>query len=218
MPDAHISDEDLFSLTRAYLTRRRAQSPPRDLDVNAVNFAFTRRRSRLVAIIGASALVIASALLATVVLAFHVDQRSGTSPAGNGAVSAMHVVRHNGNLSLPGLDRTIHDSQVITKLAAEIRDLPAFPPDERCPASFGTYYSLTFTVARAPQWTATIEAQGCELVQITGQTARWAVHEPQLWTDLGDALGLSVAQLQPAVCISPSSPPGCAPIASSPEP
>lgn len=212
MPDSRISDQDLFALTRAYLTQRRGQPAPRDLEMNAVNFAFTRRRTRLIAMVATSALVIVSALLATVVLAFHTAERSGTSPAGNGGSSALHVVRHAGGLSLPGLDRTIHDSQAIAKLAEDIRDLPSFPPDERCPASFGTYYSLTFAIRGAPSWTAIIGAQGCETVQVSGQAVRWTLHEPQLWKDLGRALGLSVGQLLPPVCVATASPSNCAPI------
>lgn len=212
MPDPRISDEDLLGLTRAYLTSRRGQPAPRDLEMKAVNFAFTRRRSRLVAIVGTSAFVIAGALLATVVLAFHTGERSGTSPGGNEGTSALHIVRHAGSLSLPGVDRTIHDSQAIAKVAGDIRDLPSFPADERCPASFGTYYSLTFAIRGAPPWTALIGAQGCETVQVSGQPVRWAVHQPELWKDLGKAFGLSVDQLLPPVCLGTASPSNCAPI------
>jgi len=212
MPDSRIADEDLFDLIRAYLTQRRGHPAPHDLEANAVKFAFTRRRTRRVAIVGVSALVIASALFATVVLAFHAGERSGTSPGGNEGASALHVVRNAGSLSLPGLDRTIHDSQAIAMVAEDIRELPLFPPAERCPASFGTYYSLTFRMGGAPSWTAIIAAQGCETVQASGQQVRWAVHEPQLWKDLGNALGLSVDQLLPQVCLGTASPSNCTPI------
>jgi hypothetical protein len=197
MPDPHMSDEDVASLARAYLTQRRGQSVPRNLDANAVSFALTRRRTKGAgAILGTAGLVIAGALTAGVVLAFHHQAQPGPAP-GAAARAQVRIVRVAGSLALPPLDRTIRNVTVITALADDIKSLPLFPTDERCPSDFGTYYSLTFTLAGVPPWTATVDAEGCEIVQIPGQPARWAGRTPQLWSELTDALGIDPRNLPP---------------------
>jgi hypothetical protein len=200
MPDPSISDEDVVGLTRAYLSRRRAQPAPRDLEANAMSFAFTRGRTKQLAVIlGSVALVVASALTAGVVLAFHhTETYRGVTGTGSATQSRVHITRIAGNLTLPPINRTIRDTKTVAALALDIHALPRFPLDERCPADSGTYYSLMFAVAGSAPWTATIGAQGCEVVRITGQPAQWAAHSPQLWSDLAMALGLSPDQIQPS--------------------
>jgi hypothetical protein len=200
MPDPSISDEDVVGLTRAYLTRRRAQPAPRDLEANAMSFAFAHGRTKQVAVIlGSVALVVASALTAGVVLAFHhAETYRGVTEPGSATQSRVHIIRVAGTLALPSLNRTIRDARTVAALAVDIRTLPRFPLDERCPADFGTHYSLTFTVAGSAPWSATIGAQGCEVVRVSGQPTRWAAQSPQLWSDLAVALGLSPDQVQPS--------------------
>jgi hypothetical protein len=200
MPDPSISDEDVVGLTRAYLTRRRAQPAPRDLEANAMSFAFAHSRTKQVAVmLGSVALVVASALTAGVVLAFHhAETYRGVTGPGSATQSRVHIIRVAGTLALPSLNRTIRDARTVAALAVDIRTLPRFPLDERCPADFGTHYSLTFTVAGSAPWSATIGAQGCEVVQVSRQPTQWAAHSPQLWADLGVALGLSPDEIQPS--------------------
>lgn len=197
MPDPHISDEDLASLTRSYLTRRRGQPAPRNLEADAVNFALTRKRTKgVAAVMGTAGLVIAGALTAGVVLAFHHQAQPSPAP-GAAAQAQVRIVRFPGSLALPPLDRAIRNATLVAALADDIKSLPVFPHDERCAADFGTYYSLTFTSAGASPWTATVDAEGCEIVQVPGQPATWAVNAPRLWSDLADALGINPRKLPP---------------------
>src|ERR1700722_3761773 len=93
MPDPRISDEDLIGLTRAYLTRRRGQPAPRDLESNALSFAFTRGRTkRVAAVMGVATVVIASALTAGIVLAFHHQQQPGGA-TGSTTQAQVRIVR-----------------------------------------------------------------------------------------------------------------------------
>jgi hypothetical protein len=211
MPEPRISDEALVRRTRAYLTRRRAQPAPRNLEADAVNFAFTRNRTKRVAtVLGTAAIVIASALTAGVVLAFHQQsQRPGTS--GAAGQSQVRIVRFPGSLRLPPLDQTIRNPTIVAALAGDITRLPIFPHDERCPAGgSGTYYVLTFTMPGSSPWTATVDVEGCETVQIPGQAAKWAAHAPQLWADLTNVLGIDPRDL-------PSLPPDAASYLASPQ-
>jgi hypothetical protein len=212
MPEPRISDEALVRRTRAYLTRRRAQPAPRNLEADAVNFAFTRNRTKRVAtVLGTAAIVIASALTAGVVLAFHQQsqQRPGTS--GAAGRSQVRIVRFPGSLRLPPLDQTIRNPTIVAALAGDITSLPIFPHDERCPAGgSGTYYVLTFTMPGSSPWTATVDVEGCETVQIPGQAAKWAAHAPQLWADLTNVLGIDPRDL-------PSLPPDAASYLASPQ-
>ncbi len=197
MPDPHVTDEELANLTRAYLTRRRGQPAPRNLESDAVSFAFAHRRTkRLGVVLGAAALVAASALTAGVVLAFH---HASQSPAtSNAATQArVRIVRFPGTLALPPLDRTIHSATIVRALAADVESLPRYPLDERCPADFGTYYFLTFTFLGSSPLSAKIEAEGCEVVQVPGKPVQWAARSPQLWADLTRALGFDPRNLPP---------------------
>jgi hypothetical protein len=213
MPDPIHSDEDVIHLTRGYLSRRRGQPAPRDMEANAMNFAFARRGGKRAAtLLGATALVLASAVTAVGVLAFHTAPRSGGGAAGPTAQGQLHIIRTPGNLVLPQLDLTISNSHTIASLAADIRALPSFPRGERCPAAFGTYYSLTFMPVGGSAWTARIQAQGCEIVEIKGKPTLWAAHSPQLWMDLRNALGLRANQVQPSVCLGPNTPSECVPL------
>jgi hypothetical protein len=217
MPERDATDEEVAGLSRAYLARVHDEPVPPGLEHRAVAFAFSRGRTRLgVRILGATAIVLISALTAVGVLAFHHQADSGVPGVGS-AQSQLRIVRIPGKLVLPALERTINDSATIARLAADIRGLPPIPRDERCAASFGLLYSLTFTSAGASPWTATIQAQGCEVVQVAGQPLQWAAHSPQVWTDLATALGLRVDQLQPAVCLYPGAR-NCVPLVTDPTP
>jgi hypothetical protein len=219
MPDPGIPDEDIIRITRAYLSRRRGQPAPRDLEANAMNFALdTRRRKGASLLLGVGALVVVSAVTAVGVLAFHRSERPTVGEPASASTSQLRIVRVPGMLVLPPLDRTISDSKTIDRLATDIRALPLVPLDERCPASFGTIYSLTFAPAGMPRWTATIQAFGCEVVEIGDGPLHWAANSPRLWSELGVALGLSADQLQPPVCLGPSTEPHCAHIKSSEAP
>lgn len=160
-----------------------------------------------------SLVVLITSLVATgVVLAFHLaETQFGIGFAGQ---SQLHITRSPGNLELPSLDRTIRDPANIAALAADIRGLPPYPIYERCPVSFGTYYSLTFEGPGSLQWSVIVQAQGCEIVQVPGQPPQWAAHSPQLWSDMAVALNLTQNELQPAGCPTPTDV-GCVPIVSS---
>jgi hypothetical protein len=197
MPDPRISDTDLIGLTRAYLTRRRGQPAPRDLESNALSFAFTRGRAkRLAAVMGVTAIALASALTAGVVLAFHRQEQPGGA-TGSTTQAQVRIVRFPGNLLLAPLDRTVRHATIVAALASDIESLPAYPSDERCPADSGTYYSLTFTLAGSSPWTAKVDVTGCEVVQVPGHPTQWAAHTPRLWSDLNDALGIDPRNLPP---------------------
>jgi hypothetical protein len=219
MPERDASDEEVADLSRAYLARIHDQPVPAGLEDRAMVFAFSRGRAKLsVRILGAAAIVLISALTAAGVLAFHHDGSTSGGPAsGSASESQLHIVRIPGKLVLPSLDRTISGSPTIARLATEIRGLPLFPRYERCAASFGLSYALTFTSAGSSPWTATIQAEGCEGVQVAGQPVHWAAHSPQIWTDLATVLGLRADQLQPSVCIGPTTP-NCVPLVTDPSP
>jgi hypothetical protein len=198
MPDARSADDELIALTRAYLTRRRGQPAPRDLESNALTFAFTHGRAKRVAVVAGTAMALAvGALTAGVVLAFH-HQPSPYGASGSGVQLSVRIVRFPGNLTLPPVDRTIRDANIVAGLARDIENLPTFPTDERCPLDFGTYYSLTFNDGlSARPWTAKVGTEGCEIVQVTGQPVRWAAHAPWLWTLLSVALGFDPGEYPP---------------------
>jgi hypothetical protein len=163
-------------------------------------------------------IAVISVLTAVGVLAFHHDAEPSSVPTPSPAAQIqLHIVRFPGEVVLPPLDRTISDKPIVARLATDIRSLPLFPRDERCAASDGTYYSLTFTPAGAPSWTASIGAQGCEVVQIAGKPVQWAAHSPQLWADLATALGLRADQVQPSICIDAAMR-NCAPLVAFPSP
>ncbi len=182
-------------------------------------FALSGGRAKVSArILGAALVVLISALTAVGVLAFHHGEKTPRVPAsGPAAQSQLHIVRIPGKLVLPPLDRTISGSPTTLRLAMDIRGLPLFPKDERCLASFGLSYSLTFTSAGSSPWTATIEAQGCEGVQVAGQPIQWAAHSPEIWTDLAILLGLRVDQVQPSVCLGAETQ-NCVPLVTDPSP
>jgi len=72
MPDPKVSDDELVGLTRAYLTRRRATPPARDLEDNILRSALSRRGSRrLGTALGVAAVVMISALAGAGVLYLH---------------------------------------------------------------------------------------------------------------------------------------------------
>jgi hypothetical protein len=219
MPERNASDEEVAGLSRAYLARIHDEPVPAGLTDRAMVFAFSRGRAKLsVRILGAAAIVLISALTAAGVLAFHHDGSTSGGPAsGSASQSQLRIVRIPGNLVLPSLDRTISGSPTIERLATAIRSAPLVPLDERCAASFGLVYSLTFTADGSSPWTATIQAEGCEVVQVAGHPLQWAVHSPQIWTDLASLLGLGVDQLQPSVCISPATR-NCVPLVADPGP
>ena len=197
MPDPRISDDDLIGLTRAYLTRRRGQPVPHDLESNALSFAFNRGRAkRVAAVMGVAAIAVASALTAGVVLAFHHQQRPGGA-TGSTTQAQVRIVRFPGDLLLAPLDRTVRDATIVAALASDIENLPVYPTAERCPADSGTYYSLTFTLPGSSPWMAKVDVTGCEVVQVPGHPTQWAAHTPQLWSDLNDALGIDPRNLPP---------------------
>ncbi|MFZ2034663.1 MAG: hypothetical protein WAW53_12980 [Candidatus Dormiibacterota bacterium] len=72
MPDTKMSDDELVGLTRAYLTRRRATPPARDLEENIIRSALARRGTRrLGTVLGVAAVVTISALAGAGVLYLH---------------------------------------------------------------------------------------------------------------------------------------------------
>ena len=73
------------------------------------------------AILATICLVLAGALVAALLVAFH------------GGKNQVRVVRTAAGLNLPPLDRTVTDPRNISRLAADIRSLPILPADERCP-------------------------------------------------------------------------------------
>lgn len=210
-----MSDDELNRLTRAYLNRRTGRALPSHLheDVTSSILSGRRHRRPLATTLGAVALVIASAAAAVVVVAVH-DNNGGSRVIGSAqSPTQVVIVRTPGNLVLPSIDRTITDPQMAARLAADIEGLPEFPQSERCPADFGTAYTLTFVMPDgSSSWAATIGAQGCELVRVANQPTRWAMHSPGLWADLASALGLSPSEIRPAVCLGTNSSPGCAPL------
>jgi hypothetical protein len=194
MPDRASADEELIAVTRTYLTRRRGQTAPRNLETDAVNYAVTKGRTkRAAALLGTAALVMTGVLTAGIVLAFHRQAQPAPAP-GPSTQEQVQIVRFPGGLALPPLDRTIRDASIVTALADDIENLPIYPSDERCPLDFGTYYALTFTLPGAPPWTAKVGAEGCQVVEVAGQRTRWAAHSLQLWSELTKALGIKPLQ------------------------
>jgi len=140
------------------------------------------------AILATICLVLAGALVAALLVAFH------------GGKNQVRVVRTAAGLNLTPLDRTVTDPRNISRLAADIRSLPILPADEHCPADLGTLYTLTFVQA-SEAWSAVIHAQGCEAVQLSTGETLWAVKSPALWDDLAAALGISSSEVNPVVCV-----------------
>ena len=145
-------------------------------------------RRPIAAILATTCLVLAGALVAALLVAFHDGKNQ------------VRVVRTAGGLNLPPLDRTITDPQRISRLAADIRSLPILPADEHCPADLGSLYTLAFVQA-SETWSAVIHAQACEAVQLSTGETLWAVKSTALWDDLAAALGMSSSEVNPVVCV-----------------
>lgn len=137
--------------------------------------------------------------LAAVILIALTSTAAGT--IGVGAVtSSVHVIRQNGLLPLPRIDVTIHDPAVVDRLANDITGLPLAPGSiVNCPEDFGTSYTLTFSMPGQSAWKAVVDAQGCRFVQLSNGPTRSAAQGP-LFTDLGNALGLALADVNPDPC------------------
>ena len=123
----------------------------------------------------------------------------GTSAAGGAAPSAVEIVRTPGSLLLAPLARTVTDSSLADQLATEVRSLPTQPSPWHCPNDYGTLYTLTFVTPGA-NWTAHVDAQGCQTVQIGGGPKLTAANSPRLWNDLATALGLTALEVDPTLC------------------
>jgi hypothetical protein len=205
VPDAEIADDDLERLTQAYLTRRSAGRSPHDLEDGVMKFVLShhRRTGRALGALGAVAVVVISLASAVVVIALHVGSRTGV--AGLGTPRAVQIVRKSGALALPPLARTVSDVALSGRIATDLQSLPAQPSPWHCPNDFGTVYTLTF-VAPGSDWTAVIDAQGCQTVEIESGPKLTAARSPRLWEDLGTALGLTAPEAQPTLC--PGTPPG----------
>ena len=139
------------------------------------------------------ALLVASTFTAAMLVAFHNSTNQ----------NEVRIVRTAGGLSLPRLDRTITNTQTISRLAADVRSLPILPADEHCPADLGTVYTLTFVQASVA-WSAAIHAQGCEAVQLSTGATLWAVKSKATWDDLAVALRMSRSEVNPVVCVGPT--------------
>jgi hypothetical protein len=198
VPDRDGGNAQLDGLTRAYLIRRTAQLPPRDLEDGVMRFVFSRRRmTRVVGAIGVAGVIVASAVVAAVVLVFHTPARTGV--AALGPPETVQIVRFPGSLALPPLNTTVSASQLVARLAADVEGLPLQPVPWHCPADFGTSYRLTF-VAPGGSWTAVYGVQGCESVQIGSGRLQTAANSPGFWRDLGNALGLTALEVRPTLC------------------
>jgi hypothetical protein len=205
--DPGISDEELRRLTRAYLGRRTGRTPPADLEQRVTAHAFSRRtRLPLSGVMGVAAIALASVLAAALVLTFHVQPRSvGTS--GSSAPTQVHIVRTPGLLVLPPVNVAISDSATAARLASDIRGLPNEPTFCIGGGGFGTSYTLTFAGPGTTTWTATIEVGGCDSIDVSNGPVLSAANAPNLWSDLGSALGLTSDEVNPAECGGPL-PPG----------
>jgi hypothetical protein len=216
MPEqTSVSDTELARLAQAYFTQREREPVPLDLTAGFHELIAVRPRRRHTLALAASAatLLMVGGATAGIILATHA-QRPGTPPKERGPVASsltkLTLVRTPGHLVLPSLTYTITDSQAVQRIAADIRTLPQFPAAERCPADFGTSYALTSMSAAGASWTATVSAQGCQVVDVSNEPPKRALHVPKFWQDMADALNLTVNQLLPTVCQS-SSQQGCVP-------
>jgi hypothetical protein len=158
---------------------------------------------RVIGALGVVAVVLVSTGAATLVIAFHVGAR--TSVAGALAVQEVKIVRTPGMLALAPLARLVSSPSLAERLATDVENLPAEPTPWHCPNDFGTTYTLTF-ISQQASWTAMVDAQHCQAVQIGGGLKRTAANSPQFWRDLGTALGLSAVEADPTAC--PGTQPG----------
>lgn len=72
MSDPTLPNDELLRSAREYLAHMSSQPPPRDLEEDAITYAFSRRRRfSLAALLGGSAVIVAGSTAAVVVLAFH---------------------------------------------------------------------------------------------------------------------------------------------------
>ncbi len=144
---ADVDNDELEGLTRAYLNRRTAQLPPRDLEDRVTRFVFARRRmTRVAGAIEVATVVLVSAAAAAAVLAFHNPAPTGV--AALGTPEQVQIVRTSGGLALPPLNKTVNASQVVARLAADVEGLPLQPVPWHCPADLGTSYRLHVRCAR----------------------------------------------------------------------
>jgi hypothetical protein len=141
----------------------------------------------------------------SVALAALVCSCGAASVAGASAPGAVQIVRTPGSLALAPLARTVTNSSIAGRLAAEVRSLPAQPVPWHCPNDYGTLYTLTF-VTPGVNWSAVVDAQGCQTVQIGSGRKLTAANSPRLWEDLATALGLTPLEVDPTLC--PGTKPG----------
>ncbi|MFI5287951.1 MAG: hypothetical protein ACHQ4F_16785 [Candidatus Dormibacteria bacterium] len=158
---------------------------------------------RVIGALGVVAVVLVSTGAGALVIAFHVGAR--TSVAAALAIQEVKIVRAPGMLALAPLTRMVSAPTLAERLATDVENLPAEPTPWHCPDDFGTTYTLTF-IAQQATWTASVDAQHCQTVQIGSGLKRTAANSPQFWRDLGIAVGLSAIETDPTAC--PGTKPG----------
>jgi hypothetical protein len=135
---------------------------------------------------------------------FALGSTLASAPDSTGTVS-VRIARDPGHLQLPPLDRTISDTSVAERLAADILKMPSFPAGVMyCPVDFGTSYTLAFTTKAPDTWTARVDVLGCHKVTLSNGHVSWAVGASQFMIDLKTALGLRSDELVPRPCPQPT--------------
>lgn len=111
-----------------------------------------------------------------------------------GVITSVQIVRMFGltQPTIPPFEATSDDAAVAQSLAQTIKSLPPFPNGTyHCPIDFGVTYTLTFQSGSAPALSASVDAQGCQGLTITGEShARWTIGGP-FWPQVAQTFHVS---------------------------
>lgn len=101
----------------------------------------------------------------------------------------------------PPIDVVVTDVSKAQDAYSATLALPGFPPPVpgiyHCPNDWGFSYQLTFSFSDGSSLTATVDASGCEQVQIPGTTLRWAGSTASYWSELTQDLGIPESDITP---------------------
>lgn len=143
--------------------------------------------------------------LITILVAFITAACTSSPPASSldANVTSVRITRDPGLIVMPPLNRTITDIRTAQRLARDVLALPVMPSGTyNCPVDFGTSYRLSFA-AKTP-WSAKMDVLGCGTVSLSDKEIRWTIESPALHTDAAAALGISMSDLAPVPCETPS--------------
>lgn len=138
------------------------------------------------------------ACVVTVALALASCGQQSVGSGAVGSVTSVRIARVNTLPAnhIPPFQATSYDAAAARSLAHTVETLPAFPSGPiSCPNDIGESYTLTFLSGSSVVMTATVNATGCQGLNITGESqARWTATGP-FWPQLAQTFHVTQTSL-----------------------